>query len=193
MERLTTKLEDGSIEILRELAGGERKVGAYLSQLTVWLWTHQEQLESAPLSDFTLIKRADLKLVLELQEGTDYEALTKQIHTLRLELDKSYGREEVIERRLTRLEEVLSKMTPERLDELNESARQHDLVLIELMFNMLSDEQVEEYLATNKENGEYFAGRMAELGEEKVAELKARGRSKERRKAQRNVTAGVAK
>lgn len=37
-ERLTVALEDGSIEKLRELAGGPRKVGAYLSAVTAWLW-----------------------------------------------------------------------------------------------------------------------------------------------------------
>lgn len=196
-ERLTTQLEDGSIDKLREMAGGERKVGAFLSDVVAWLWEHKETLETTPLHKLGLFELHFAGRIREMIGDApavwEDEDTTRQIHNLRIELDNSYKREEVIARRLTRLEEVWSKITPERLDELNESARQHDLVLIELMFNMLTDEEVEEYLATNKENGEYFAERMAELGEDKVAELKAQGRSKPRRKsrqAQENKARG---
>lgn len=48
-ERLTVSLEDGSIERLRLLAGGERKVGAYLSGVVSWLWEYREALQAAPL------------------------------------------------------------------------------------------------------------------------------------------------
>lgn len=51
-ERLTVSLEDGIPDKLRTLAGGERKVGAYLSGVVEWLFYHREQLETAPLSSF---------------------------------------------------------------------------------------------------------------------------------------------
>lgn len=51
-ERLTVSLEDGIPDKLRTLAGGERKVGAYLSGVVEWLYYHREQLETQPLSAF---------------------------------------------------------------------------------------------------------------------------------------------
>ncbi len=53
-DRLTTQLDDGSLEHLRELAGGERKVGAFLSGVVAWLWQNKAQLEDAPLADYAL-------------------------------------------------------------------------------------------------------------------------------------------
>lgn len=47
MERLSTSLEDGSIEKLRELAGGERKVGTYLSGVVSWLYENTTRLAGA--------------------------------------------------------------------------------------------------------------------------------------------------
>ena len=54
-DRLNTVLEDGRLEQLRIMAGGQRKVGAYLSDVIAWLWYHREQLQTAPLSDFAPI------------------------------------------------------------------------------------------------------------------------------------------
>ena len=54
-ERLTASLEDGTLEKLRELAGGERKVGAYLSQLVALLWPHREELKDFQLRDLALV------------------------------------------------------------------------------------------------------------------------------------------
>lgn len=46
-ERLTVSLEDGTLVKLRELAGGERKIGAYLSRLVTWLlWPYREELDA---------------------------------------------------------------------------------------------------------------------------------------------------
>ena len=163
MERLTTQLEDGSIERLRELAGGQRKVGAYLSQVVAWLWAHKEQLGAAPLSNYTLILQQDA-----------YVSMPPD--TI-----------ENIERRLGTLEEYFASLTEEQLNAMHESARQEDLKDIELMYNMLTDEEVEEYLAT-KDYGEYLAGRIAELSDEEIAELKANGRRKSRRKVKANAT-----
>lgn len=54
-ERLTASLEDGTLEKLRTLAGGERKVGAYLSDVVAWLWEYREALQARPLSGMALV------------------------------------------------------------------------------------------------------------------------------------------
>ncbi len=54
-ERLTASLEDGTLERLRTLAGGERKVGAYLSDVVAWLWGYREALQARPLSGMALV------------------------------------------------------------------------------------------------------------------------------------------
>ena len=51
-ERLTVSLEDGTTENLRTMAGGERKVGVYLSNVVAWLWSYRDTLSGAPLTDF---------------------------------------------------------------------------------------------------------------------------------------------
>lgn len=53
-ERLTAALEDGTLDKLRTLAGGERKVGAYLSQIVAWLWPYREDLDAVGLSGCVL-------------------------------------------------------------------------------------------------------------------------------------------
>ena len=54
-ERMTVSLEDGTAERLRTLAGGERKVGAYLSDVVAWLWQYREALQARPLSGMALV------------------------------------------------------------------------------------------------------------------------------------------
>ena len=54
-ERLTVSLEDGIPDKLRTLAGGERKVGAYLSDVVAWLWEYRESLQARPLSGMALV------------------------------------------------------------------------------------------------------------------------------------------
>ena len=56
-ERLTTQLDAGTLEQLRTLAGGPRKIGAFLSTLTQWLWSQRAALEAAPLTDYHLCAR----------------------------------------------------------------------------------------------------------------------------------------
>ena len=54
-ERLNTALEDGTLEKLRALSGGQRKVGVYLSDVVAWLWQYKEALEARPLSGMALV------------------------------------------------------------------------------------------------------------------------------------------
>lgn len=53
-ERLTVQLEDGSVARLREMAGGERKVGAFLSMVTAWLYAQREHVELEKLPRYAL-------------------------------------------------------------------------------------------------------------------------------------------
>lgn len=53
-ERLTVQLEDGSVARLREMAGGERKVGAFLSMVTAWLYAQREHVDMANLSSYAI-------------------------------------------------------------------------------------------------------------------------------------------
>ena len=41
-------LEDGTVEKVRELSGGERRVGGFLSDLIAGAWLHRETLGAAP-------------------------------------------------------------------------------------------------------------------------------------------------
>ena len=51
-DRLTVQLEDGRGAQLRTLAGGERKVGAYLSDVIDWLWFNRDTLAGADIMQF---------------------------------------------------------------------------------------------------------------------------------------------
>lgn len=53
-ERLTVQLGDGSVEKLRELAGGERKVGAFLTDVVSWLHLYKDVLQTRPIAEFLL-------------------------------------------------------------------------------------------------------------------------------------------
>lgn len=66
-ERLTVSLEDGIPDKLRQLAGGERKVGAYLSGVVAWLWANKEKLDAYNPSS------------INVEKGEEIE---EQIHTL---------------------------------------------------------------------------------------------------------------
>lgn len=60
-ERLTVQLEDGTVEKLRELAGGPRRVGNYLSRVTDWLWSQREVMGNTPVEEFTLTPAGQLE------------------------------------------------------------------------------------------------------------------------------------
>lgn len=85
-ERLTVSLEDGIPEKLRELAGGQRKVGAYLSDVVSWLWRHKEILASEDgFRDLFVARRLELDdlpqtALREIQEN--FEARTAETAAL---------------------------------------------------------------------------------------------------------------
>ena len=60
MARLTVSVEDETVERLRELAGGERKVGSYLDEVTTWLWTLRDESGQTPLRDYELRSVSDV-------------------------------------------------------------------------------------------------------------------------------------
>jgi formate dehydrogenase maturation protein FdhE len=118
-ERLTVSLEDGSVERLRALAGGERKVGAYLSQVTAWLWANRDELQDTPLEDIRFIADADyneLKNRVETVIERDDAAL-KQMQERMNELVKSIDKslKEVIARFEEASPQELAEIAPEAL------------------------------------------------------------------------------
>lgn len=72
-ERLTASLEDGTLEKLRELAGGERKVGAYLSDVVRFLAAYEELVSTEKFQDLCILPRIDSDKLpdIALQEITD--------------------------------------------------------------------------------------------------------------------------
>ena len=92
-ERLTASLEDGTLDKLRTLAGGERKVGAYLSDVAQWLWYHREQLETRPLSDFAPVLQEWIPRVVmspeeQAQQAEESARLNAEIGEWRQRLDE---------------------------------------------------------------------------------------------------------
>ena len=78
-ERLTASLEDGTLEKLRELAGGERKVGVYLSQLVAWLlWPHKEELDAAGPVGCVILRKDKLKNIPDAEAQAMWRA-TQQL------------------------------------------------------------------------------------------------------------------
>jgi hypothetical protein len=47
MARLTVRVNDETVERLRTLAGGERKIGAMLDDVTTWLWSSYQDAGAA--------------------------------------------------------------------------------------------------------------------------------------------------
>ena len=88
-ERLTVSLEDGIPDKLRTLAGGERKVGAYLSQLVAWLWEYREALEQegAGIRDFVPVRMEWIPRVVmspeeQHQKLEDYDSFRAEMGRL---------------------------------------------------------------------------------------------------------------
>ena len=65
MARLTVSVEDETVERLRELAGGERKVGEYLNSVVTWLWTLRDESGQTPLRDYSLRSVSDVNSQLD--------------------------------------------------------------------------------------------------------------------------------
>jgi hypothetical protein len=107
-ERLTVSLEDGRLEQLRTLAGGERKVGAYLSGVVSWLWLHREALETRPLSDFAPVLQEWIPRLTMSPEEQQEEL--EELRRLREQIKAG-------DRRLDTLEMALQEMIAGRLEE----------------------------------------------------------------------------
>lgn len=180
MERLTTGLDDGSIEKLRELAGGERRVGRFLSQVVTWLWHQKEQLEKTPLSDYVLVRR-DVWRRIE-QSQAQLNTVTNDTERLRQELSEIQEHQRVYDGRLAELEKVLASYTEEELDAMEESARKEGLRQIVWLMEKLSDEQLNEYIG--RPEGEWIGEVLRKLSSQEIAKMKAQARGR--------VTAGAA-
>lgn len=80
-ERLTVSLEDGIPDKLRTLAGGERKVGAYLSDVVAWLWANREKLDAYSPSSINVEKGEEIeKQIYSLSQS--YNKLQRQIDSI---------------------------------------------------------------------------------------------------------------
>jgi hypothetical protein len=51
-ERFGVAVEEGTTAKLRQLAGGERKIGSYLTAVVDWLWLNRENWERHELREF---------------------------------------------------------------------------------------------------------------------------------------------
>lgn len=91
-ERLTVALEDGTLDKLRTLAGGERKVGAYLSQLVAWLWEHKEDIDAVGVAGCVILRRDKIGYLL----GADAETLQQTLQRLKAEAEATKARIEAI-------------------------------------------------------------------------------------------------
>ena len=109
-ERLTASLEDGTLEKLRTLAGGERKVGAYLSDVVAWLWEYREALQARPLSGMALVHSEWIMTPEEQQL-----ALTQR--------DRIAAALEDLQRRMSELEAQAKDVAAEQERRLSEQER----------------------------------------------------------------------
>jgi len=65
-QRLTLSVEDGTVERLRELAGGERKVGEYVSDVAARLHDSPELLQRASSPGVLESLQQDVRTMLEM-------------------------------------------------------------------------------------------------------------------------------
>ena len=100
-ERLTASLEDGTLEKLRTLAGGERKVGAYLSQVvTHLLWPHRDTIDDVGLPESTILPRSVAQKML----GADPQTIKDMLSETQAELSKAQAEFVELDARLKALE-----------------------------------------------------------------------------------------
>lgn len=106
MERLTISVDDNVVVTLRQLAGGERKVGAYLSSVVTWLADAQRQqvLAETPLSDCVLVAKARVDTM-----NGNLQYFGEELARLERHLER-------VDRRNSELAEVLHSMTVEKID-----------------------------------------------------------------------------
>lgn len=100
-ERITLALSPGTVERLRSLAGGQRKVGAFLSDVVTWLWSYRDALSGAPLQDFAPVLREWIPRIVVSPE--EQNAAKDNVDQLRSQLDE-------LEERLRRLDENINTL-----------------------------------------------------------------------------------
>lgn len=179
-DRLTTQLDDGNLERLRILAGGERKVGAYLSEVTAWLWAHKEVLEAAPLFDYTLILPADADVLLEEananlgKDAAAIQSLQQRIENVEDNLEKALKRiDEVADRRLSELKEASSsRWTKQEVDELEAYSRQLLINGLERLLSNPTHDEIRLFIL-RQINGLWIQKWFSKLSDEEKAEFKA--------------------
>ncbi len=99
MARLTVSVEDETVERLRTLAGGERKVGSYLDSVVAWLWTLRDESGQTPLRDYELRSVSDVNdelSTLRSQVAAQEEKVTQVLQVVeslveRLQAQKDSG------------------------------------------------------------------------------------------------------
>ena len=84
-ERLTVSLEDGSVERLRQLAGGQRKVGTFLSGAIQFLFAHAQLIKSHDWRDLVITQA--------LFEDALYQELVRMQKELSARLEAIEARE----------------------------------------------------------------------------------------------------
>lgn len=84
-ERLTVSLEDGSVERLRQLAGGQRKVGTFLSGAIQFLFGHAELIKTHDWRDLVITQA--------LFEDALYQELVRMQKELSARLEAIEARE----------------------------------------------------------------------------------------------------
>ena len=84
-ERLTVSLEDGSLDKLRELAGGERKVGAFLSDVAAWLWAYREDIDAVGPQGCVIMRKDKL----EDMPRAEVEAMWRATQHLQTEAERN--------------------------------------------------------------------------------------------------------
>ena len=78
---LTTNVSGETVERLRELAGGQRKVGSYLDEVVSWIWENYESTGQVAAKDYTLRSAGDVNDELNTLRSQVAETMA-EIHKL---------------------------------------------------------------------------------------------------------------
>ena len=88
-ERLTVSLEDGTLEKLRQMAGGQRKVGAFLSDAVALLWDSREALEALGPQGCIVLPKA---LSQEMLGGADKKTIMDKLNEVQAKFEEVEAR-----------------------------------------------------------------------------------------------------
>lgn len=86
MARLTVSVEDETVGRLRVLAGGERKVGGLIDEVTTWLWAQRTALDAHSLSEYSLgtdeeLAEADRQYATDMERADRLEAEIEEMRS----------------------------------------------------------------------------------------------------------------